>query len=171
MSDILYTATMELFRIASENKGKCGYKYPVAAVLFDRNKEVIISSAVNIKPENEKDLGVKEKSPYHAEISVIKEMREKGIKNKNLSILITIPPCHPCYEAIEATGQIDEIIFISRRFQSFKWDSRNKTILKNNLNLIDFTKINKNIDAVSELLKKNKKYIRNIELICKFSGK
>lgn len=171
MKNIEYLALKELFKKIDSDTKDSGYSYPIAAVIFDRKNKKIIASALNRKPENEKNLSVEEKSNYHAEHFAINDALSKIKNEKNLSILITIPPCHSCYEKIVNFNKINEIIFITRKWQSIKWKYRNNIITEKKLKLIDYRKINKQIIGIKDLLLENKEYVKNLENILSNSRK
>lgn len=165
MKNIKLEALEKMFDEINNDQSSNKYKKPVVAVLYDSKNNEIIDSQHNIYPTKECVTNC-EKAEFHAETIMAKRIAEN--RDKDLSLIVTIPPCKCCYKNMMELTNVNEIFFLTRLHQDHKWGERIKYKKRFKLRDVPYKRIKSNGDtSVRNIISQNRSYIREVEKFCK----
>lgn len=139
---------------------------PIASVFYDIDTLEILCLF-----KNESTIGMKKENKYlkHGEhLAVTSSFFDDALKNKNIGVLITIPPCEDCYKDLAATSYIKQINWVTHRNGEHKIHKILK-LIKNDIRDIPFEKLRMRTEEEKIAYNNVKREIKKVELWMKNS--
>ena len=93
------------------------YNIPIIAIVFDNDTHEIYAKRINSKLK-------KPKYKSHAEYLCLKDLEKINTDGKDLTVIISIPPCKNCTKILKKAN-INKVIFLSNYKQQFKYKFMN----------------------------------------------